>query len=262
MLELIQWFEGKQLPSALGVLGRSSIPDEAIAQAFFHGVNTSDPAATPVQLFKDPKNHVDATSSILSFAGKSANFHPITQNPVELAKHFDAYLSKISSFPGFFLTYNEQTSIFQTSTNIDTMISDIKSAYDGVLIVDHDALVNIITQMANSVLSQSTSDESRVMFVLLGVTKANDSSEVEISIFYTTLHLKKDHSGKKTYIAQSYSINRTVFKVYTSVLVANAEMFAQKIPKVNMEEWLHANNSPNDSKVKSCFEKHYQAIEN
>ncbi|KAF9098627.1 hypothetical protein BGX23_005693 [Mortierella sp. AD031] len=258
---LMLWMEGRPAPGALKFFERSGIPDELIFDAFFEGINTSDPAATPLQVFKDPKNHVDATSSILSFAANRADFHPCTQNPIELAKHFNAFIQAISTFPGFFLTYNEQSSSFQTSTNIDIMIADIKSAYEGVVSVEIQKIIDSISRMANNVISQSHSDGSRVMFVQLGVTRANDN-DITISIFYTTLHMRKDMSGKRTYTDQSYTINRMVFKVQNSVLVANADFFAQRIPKVTMDEWLRPLNCPDDSKIKSCFAKHLQAKKN
>ncbi|KAG0217802.1 hypothetical protein BGX33_009506 [Mortierella sp. NVP41] len=256
-----RWLENRPLPTPRVPLPPTNGADEAISQPFFQGKNTSDPAATPLQVFQDPKNHVDATSSILTFAGNAADFHPATSDITKTAKQFDAYIQKVSSFPGFVLTYNEQSSSFQSSVNIDVMINDIKSAYDGVLTVDVNKLVESIERMANTVLSQSHADESRSLFSQAAITKASDSNLVEVSIFYTTFHLKKDQSGKKTYTEQSYSINRTVFKVLTSVLTANAQKFAQSILKAPIDEWLDSNSSPTDSKVLSCFEQHGQAKE-
>ncbi|KAF9088129.1 hypothetical protein BGX23_007605 [Mortierella sp. AD031] len=156
----------------------------------------------------DPENHVDATSSILTYASNTADFHPATAEITKTAKQLDAYIQKVSSFPGFVLTYNEQSSLFQSSVN---------------------KIIDSVKRMADTVLSQSHGDESRSLFSQAAVTKANDSTLVEVSIFYTILHLQKDTSGKKTYTQQSYTINRFVFKVLAAVLTANAEAFAQEI---------------------------------
>ncbi|KAI1291360.1 hypothetical protein EDD11_008978 [Mortierella claussenii] len=257
---IIRWLEGRPLPGA----PRNPAPtnaDEAISQPFFQGVNTSDPAASPVDVYKNPRNHVDATSSILTYAGNAADFHPATQDITQTAKQYDAYITKVSSFPGFVLKFNEQSHSYQTSVNIDSMISDIKNAYDGVLAVDINKIVESVERMANTVLSQSTSDESRSLFSQAAVTKASDSTLVEVSIFYTTFHMKKSQSGKKTYLEQSYNINRTVFSVITSVLTANAEKFAEKILKAPIDDWLNSNSSPTDSKSMSCFEQHFRGKE-
>ncbi|KAF9080418.1 hypothetical protein BGX29_005330, partial [Mortierella sp. GBA35] len=189
--KIARWFDSHPLPGAPR-LPPTNGADEAVSQPFFQGTNTSDPAATPLQVFQDPKNHVDATSSILTYAGNAADFHPATADITKTAKQFDAYIQKVSSFPGFFLTFNEQSSSFQSSVNIDTMIADIKSTYDGVLAVDINKLIDSINRMADTVLSQSHGDESRSLFSQAAVTKASDSTLVEVSIFYTTFHLKKD----------------------------------------------------------------------
>ncbi|KAG0206567.1 hypothetical protein BGX33_007334 [Mortierella sp. NVP41] len=263
MLDLINWMEGRPVLSTLTLLERASKSDEVIFQAYFQGTNTADPAATPFEIFKYSRNHVDAASSILSFAGHSTIFHPNTQNPVELARWIDAYIAKIDAFPGFLLTFNEQSQTIPTSTNIDTMVSGIKSTFDGVLAIETKTLVDTINRMANTVVSQSTSNESRVMFVVLGVTAADDSDLVEISIFYAVQNMKKDETtGKKTYAEQSFAINRTVLKILTSTNVANAAVLAARIPKVSMEDWLRSVNCPTDPKVQSCFERHLQTKEN
>ncbi|KAG0369039.1 hypothetical protein BC939DRAFT_500686 [Gamsiella multidivaricata] len=257
--QVLQWLEDKIAPPMAPRAPRAPRApnaDEAISQPFFSGVNTSDPAASALEIFRDPKNHVDATASILTFAGNKANFHPATQDISQAAQSYDNYIDKISTFPGFTLTFNERSQSFQSSVNIDLMIGDIKSAYEGVVEVDVTKVVDSVKRMANSVLSQSHADESRSLFNQMAIKRTSASTAVDVSIFYTTFHMKKDKSGKKTYTEQSYSINRTVFKVNAAVLVANAETFAESILKTPIKDWLDDSSTPTDNKMKSCFEKH------
>ncbi|KAF9270886.1 hypothetical protein BGZ74_006853, partial [Mortierella antarctica] len=56
---------------------------------------------------------------------------PTLPKPVTVKS--SSYIDKISTFPGFYLEYNRQTSRMQTDHNIDLMINDIKAMYDGVV---------------------------------------------------------------------------------------------------------------------------------
>ncbi|KAG0204071.1 hypothetical protein BGX28_003882 [Mortierella sp. GBA30] len=217
----------------------------------------SSTAATPFEVFSNPKNHVDATSSILTYSANAANFHPASQDITECAKQYDSYIDNISTFPGFYLTFNHNTESHQTSKNVDGMISDIKNAYEGVLAVDVKKIVDSVNQMANSVLSESKSEASQSLFSQSAVVATPNSNVVEVSIFYTTFSMDRV-KGKKNLVEQSYQINRTVFKVLTSVRTSSAGVFAEKVLKASIDDWLKSNNAPTNPKILSCFEKHFQ----
>ncbi|KAF9369749.1 hypothetical protein CPB97_003324, partial [Podila verticillata] len=48
------------------------------------------------------------------------------------------------------------------------------------------------------------------------------TNSLYVSIFYCTLKMEVDKQGKRTYRSQEYQVNRSVFKVNTSFLTANA----------------------------------------
>jgi len=151
------------------------------------------------------------------------------------------------------LTYNEQSGQEETSVNIDTMVSEIKSAYEGVVGVNVDQVVESINKMANSILNHSSKSASKSVFTQMTITK--DSGVLVTTIFYTNLHMEVKKSGKKTYSSQSYYINRSVFKVLTQSLVANAEKLNELLGSGNYDDWANGASSPSGSKA-SCFEVH------
>ncbi|KAG0203883.1 hypothetical protein BGX28_003983 [Mortierella sp. GBA30] len=265
---ILAWLEAKPAEPSLRALSSSNDrppttrADEAVSQPLVQANGyKSDPASTNYDIFKYSKYHVDATTSILTFAGNAAGFHPNVDDLNVVAEKYDAYIDKINGFPGFFLSFNHKSKSYQTSIDINLMVSDIKDAYEGVLTLDVDKIVESVKKMANSVLSKSHSDESQSLFVQTAVRKDPNSDKVEVSIYYTTFHMKKDKSGKKTYTEQAYTINRTKFDVITSALTANADSLAEKILKKPFDDWLNDNSTPTDSKLMSCVEKHYQAKE-
>lgn len=151
------------------------------------------------------------------------------------------------------LTYNEQSGQEETSVNIDTMIDEIKSAYDGVVGVNVNQVVDSINKMANSILNHSSKSATKSVFTQMTITM--DGSQLVTTIFYTNLHMEVNHSGKKTYSSQSYSINRSIFKVLTATLVANAEKLNSLLGSGSFDDWANGTSSPTGSGA-SCFETH------
>ncbi|KAI7828571.1 hypothetical protein BC939DRAFT_443284 [Gamsiella multidivaricata] len=257
--QVVHWLQGNDLLlgnlQLLNLSGNSV--DSVISQPFFVGTNTSNPGSDGVELFRNPKNHVDATSSVLTFAGNQTNFHPAWQDMTTASRNYSAYVNKIGSFPGFILTLNDQPQPYRSSYDPMRMISDIMSAYSGVIDVDVQQVISSIIRMANSVLSSSSADASKSLFNQMAVQKDPSSDTVRISIFYTILHMRKETSGKDTYVSQEYTINRAAFRVDGSVLVENAEVLAQMVSKTPIRDWLNANSSPTNASIRSCFEEYF-----
>lgn len=224
---------------------------ELVCQPFVQNLRSH--GATGVELYKDPKNHADAVGTILNHAAKMANFHP-AKGLENMTECFSNYVEKVNSFPGFMLTYNEKTGQDETSGNIDEMIKDIKKAYEGVVGVDTNKVVESINNMANSIINHSAKSADKSVFTQL--TIAQEGGHLVTTIFYANLRMEVTKSGKKTYSNQKYHINRAVFKVMTNSLVANAEKLNQLLGDGSYEEWTKCLSSPGGSNA-SCFETHH-----
>lgn len=241
--------------SHAGARAANAEADSAVSQPFAEGGNPSDPNVTGPDLFKNPKNHVDAVSSILTYCSTQTGFVPLTNSIKEAAQKYNAYVGKVSTFPGFTLNFSRATSSRETSIDVQLMIKQIKEAYEGVLTVDVTKLTKSIEDMANSVLSQKVSEKSDNLFNQVVLKKDSSSDKVNISIFNTVLYMKKEQSGKTTYSEQSYSVGRAVWIVNATYLAAYADTLANRILKKPLDDWLEDNSTPTGAGLKTCFTK-------
>ncbi|KAG0321536.1 hypothetical protein BGZ97_011041 [Linnemannia gamsii] len=221
---------------------------ELVAQPFYFSVQSS--GATGVDLWKDPANHADAAATVLTYSGKSVDFIPSLGLKGQADK-FNAYIKKISTFPGFVIENSQETGENVTSQNVDTMIGQIKNAYVGFASADLDSIVASVEAMANSILNKSSKESDKSIFSQDTVSKTNNSTY--ITIFFTTLSMHENQQGKKTYIEQSYRIFRTLIRVNTTYLVTYAEKLDALIGDGGLPGWAAQGSSPTGSKL-SCFE--------
>ncbi|KAG0231978.1 hypothetical protein BGW41_001996 [Actinomortierella wolfii] len=102
------------------------------------------------------------------------------------------------------------------------MVDQIKSAYNGAMGADVGKIFDSVKALANSILNHSSKSADKSLFTQMTINKQGDG-DLYVGIFYTTLHMEVDKSGKKTYSFQKYYINRSLFKVLTAVLTSNGE---------------------------------------
>ncbi|KAF9367390.1 hypothetical protein CPC16_006565, partial [Podila verticillata] len=165
-------------------------------------------------------NHANAVGRIWTFCSDRTMFVPAMGMKGQADK-FPAYIEKISTFPGFYLEFNDQTTCKQTNDDINVIINEIITMYDGVLDVDIQAVLDSVTKMAETIVNSSDKLEDSV-FTQMSITKPNNNQQLYVSIFYTTLKMEVNSQGKKTYSSQEFCINRSVFVVKSDFLTANA----------------------------------------
>ncbi|KAF9153023.1 hypothetical protein DFQ26_000701, partial [Actinomortierella ambigua] len=178
---------------------------ELVSKPFTQNIKAT--GATGVSLFADPCNHPDAVGTILTFTAKQANFFP-SQGLVGQTEHFNNYIAKVSTFPGFMLTFDEPICHELTHDSITRMIDDIVKSYDGVANVDISKIVKSIEGMANSVINVISPMPGPVIFTQMTILGNSGDPSLLLTIFYTTLQLKIDKTGKRTITSpQSYTIH-------------------------------------------------------
>ncbi|KAG0302739.1 Trimethylguanosine synthase [Dissophora globulifera] len=74
--------------------------DALVSGALFDGVNTADPHADDLGVFKNSKNHADAVASILQYSANGAAFDPSAGIHTRPEAYF-GYLQNVASFPAF-----------------------------------------------------------------------------------------------------------------------------------------------------------------
>ncbi|KAG0298902.1 hypothetical protein BGZ96_004209 [Linnemannia gamsii] len=255
---LQRWVENKPLlglPRRLPPAVPSSTKTDTVAQPFYFNVKST--GAAGVELWKNPANHADAAATVLTYSGKQVDFIP-SLGLANQADKFNDYVRKISTFPGFVIENSQETGENVTSTNVDTMIGQIKNAYVGFATADLDGIVDSVEAMANSILNKSSKDSDKSLFSQDTISKTNNSTY--ITIFYATLQMHQDQQGKTTYIQQSYRIFRTLIRVNTTYLVTFADKLNSMIGDGDLDGWDQQGSSPTGNKL-SCFEKQHKKAE-
>ncbi|KAG0259050.1 hypothetical protein DFQ27_004249 [Actinomortierella ambigua] len=208
--------------------------------------------ATGVSLFKDPRNHPDAVGTILTHAAKQANFCP-SQGLKGQTEQFYKYIAEVNSFPGFFLTFDEPI-FLELSKDLSLVINDIVRAYKGVADADVNNIITSIEAMANSILNSGSRMPGPVLFTQMTIMGNSGDPSLLLTIFYTTLQMKIETSGKITVATpQRYTIHRKAFKVLTHSLVANADKLFELFGNGSFEQWLKVVTSGGGPKL-SCLE--------
>ncbi|KAF9369517.1 hypothetical protein CPB97_003541 [Podila verticillata] len=214
---LKRWAEGHHLGRVPIEVPRVNANDDLVSQPMFSGLKEELLPTNPVDLFRDPKNHANAVGRVWTFCSDRTGFIPAMGIKGQADK-FPAYIEQISTFPGFRLEFNSQTVSKQIPKDINLLINDIKTMYDGVLDVDMQGVVDSLNKMAKTIANSSSDKLEDTVFTQMSITKPNETNSLYVSIFYCTLMMEFDTQGKRTYRSQEYYINRLVFKVNTSFL--------------------------------------------
>ncbi|KAF9974210.1 hypothetical protein BGZ73_002432 [Actinomortierella ambigua] len=204
----------------------------------------------PVEIYRNPEWHGSAVSSVLTKSSTITGFYPAA-GLEEAANHFDDYIRQVSSFPGFVLVSSEETGSHDTSVDVSKIVNAIVDAYSGFVSADIKKVEQSVSDMANSILNHSSKQAHKGIFTQSTVD--NQNGTFTTTIFFATLDMSLDTSGKYTYTEQTYKIMRSVLQVNGAWLSAHAEELAQKIDGKSIDDWINGSSSPTGKKV-SCAE--------
>lgn len=249
---LHRWAEGRPqrgLPRGVPTPAPSSSNTEVVCHPYYYRVQKE--SSSGVERWRNPALHPDCAATVLQFSATKENFVP-AGSLANLSDQFNNYVRRVSTFPGFFLERNELTVEQSTSRDINLMINQIVNAYVGYGTGDITKMVQSIEEMAESILHKSSSSSDRAIFSQDTVTKVGNV--VYITIFYAHLSMKADQHGKKTYIDQKYSINRSLIRVNESYLITYAERLEDLIGDGDLGGWIGQLSSTTGGR-KSCFSK-------
>lgn len=219
---IVEWINKK-------IVSRGTGSDKIISGVFLIGKNTSDPSASNIDVFKDPNNHVDATSSILAFSADQTNFHPGSQSPESSASSFDEYTQKVSEFPGFTLKSNDVSSI-----TIDGTFSQVKEIISNSY-PPKDKAEGAIQRQLSGFLVHSHSDEKNYMFTHTSIN--NSEGDVSFRILTIPLTISHDDTERAIIGSQMTSLSITEFNVVSGTLVASAETLSKSISKTQLADF-------------------------
>ncbi|KAG0254924.1 hypothetical protein DFQ27_006574 [Actinomortierella ambigua] len=219
------------LCSAVVAMARQST--SAVASgAIFVGKDTTNPDVSPVEIFRNSKNHAAAVASIVVFAANSVQFTPSTTPAKSLLGPFFDFLGRISSFPGFILEIDRQGTLGLTGslTQLEEQV--------GRLPTENAAL---LARGIRDLVPRSIPDKTLDKWTLsmLAINKPDGSDLVEIQHVYITLTIKTDDGYNAIIPEQRAKINFSVYRVMQAVLIANAENLSEKIPIYLVPDAIH-----------------------
>lgn len=223
----------------------------ATARGTFLGDDTSDPAAKGVEIYSDPRNLPTANASILGHTQNRANFHPASMTAEELLAAFKPYTIEIDKTPFFALKEDKSDEQKFYSKDYNVLIDQVVSLYDGASSEDQSKLKNAIADMAKSVFGQERSEKWKNLFSQS--TLDMNSVPPTIMIYYTSLHMSHDSSGKSDVNEQSYIVKKTSYFVLTDLIVTYASQLAG-LDKQSVDDWLTSGTSPEVPDPALCFD--------
>ncbi|KAG9065009.1 hypothetical protein KI688_002328 [Linnemannia hyalina] len=220
------------LCSATAVMAANAV----VSGAIFVGKDTSDPSASPVDVYWDPSNHAAAAASVVVFAANSVDFHPSSQEPKALGQNLDGFTRKVATFPGFSLTNNQQYSL-----QLDGSLTQFEKTIDEQLDDPNTA------RALRDLIPENFEDQSLTDWVLslIVVTKPDGSDTVTIQSVQVSLIILSD-GNTATIPRQSARLSISNFQVITSVFVSNADRFADRVGVTTVSDFIKFFTSPKD----------------
>ncbi|TJY34091.1 hypothetical protein [Pontimicrobium aquaticum] len=228
----------------------------AIVRANMLGTDTSDPKSDGEQIYSESQNLPTALASILNHVQNSANYHPTTQNPTQLAASYSLLLQQIAQFPVFAPIQTKKYNKSFSSKNYNVLLDQVVSIFDELSTSDLNLLKTSLANMGKSVFSSGGIATSTYVFSMFTLNM-NNSSAPYLLIYDASFYMKhKD--GKDEINKQSYVIVKNVFPILPDVIKANAKELAA-IDKKNVDEWIKESTSPEKKSYQLCFQ--VEAIE-
>lgn len=223
----------------------------ATARGTFLGQDTSDPDAKGVAIYSDTTNLPTAIASILNHSQTRAKFHPASTKPEDLAAAFAAYVTEIDGNPFFHLETNENDRQVFNSKDYNLLIDQVVNLYKGVSSEDLNQIKDAITDMAKSVFGQERSEQWKNIFSQSTIDMS-DLQNPKFYLYYTSLHMLHQKSGKSDVSEQDYEVRTTTYLILPDLIKVHAQSLAD-LDKKSVDEWLSGSTSPERPNAELCF---------
>lgn len=223
----------------------------ATSRGTFLGQDTSDPDAKGVAIYSETDNLPTAIASILNHSQIRANFHPANTKPEELAAAFAGYVTEIDANPFFHLEISESDKQAFYSSDYNLLIDQVVNLYKGVSVEDLNEIKASITDMAKSVFGQEKSEQWKNVFSQSSIDMS-DLENPKFYLYYTSLHMFHEKSGKSEVKEQDYEVRTTTYLILPDLIKANAQTLAN-LDKKTVDDWLGGSTSPERPNAQLCF---------
>jgi hypothetical protein len=219
--------------------------------AFLGDPFTADVDATGVEIYSKLENLPTAIASILNKCQVNASFHPADTTPEQLAAAFSGYVEQIDKCPflGLLATDNDHQSFYSSDYNL--LIDQVVNLYRGLANEDLNVIKDQITDMAKSVFGQTKSEQWKNLFSQATIDMT-DLKNPKLYLYYTSLHMMHDKSGKSEVSEQDYEVRQTSYVVLPDLIRTHAGALAA-LDKKSVNDWLDGTTSPERQNARLCF---------
>ncbi|KAF9347554.1 hypothetical protein BGX34_003026 [Mortierella sp. NVP85] len=202
------------------------------SKAIFTGIDRSDPNATPVNIFHDPKNHATAVASILQKFANDANFKPKEHGFLETYDQHYMFINRTNHDDIF-----EPQPVWDPRPTVSVDgLEDLKAAvrlvYAPVSVTAAeaaDAFAELIPKYVDPSMS------ARVARLVLIVIHSGDNNEITVGLYNIDLIFRPEADGKVILERQYTSVDQKIYKASSQKLIDRAAFYANAYPKVNMK---------------------------
>ncbi|KAG0249061.1 hypothetical protein DFQ27_000400, partial [Actinomortierella ambigua] len=205
--------------------------------AIFVGKDTTDPDATPLEIFKNPKNHAAAAFSIMVHAAEGAGFTPSTAPPKSLEQPFLHFVTLAPSFPGFFLEQFHEFSLPLTGSLLQ-LEQKVRRA-----VAENGALIGrSIRDLVPGYISDETLDKWTLSLVVINMPET--AEKVTIQLVSISLDIETDDDHNAIIPEQSATFKSSVLRVNRPYFITYAEKLANMIHVTEIRDAIDFFTSP------------------
>jgi len=206
-----------------------------VSGAVFEGMDTTDPSAEGAIIFENPENHAAAAASILTYAASTANFRPAERSAKALSSSLEEFMKKTCSFEGFMAKSetNRKLRLDGSFTQLEQAIRDE---------IDDPLTARGLRDLIPGYIQDKSLKDWTMSLVVL--SKPEDSNKVNIKLARVSLTICKGKSDTAYIPKQTASLVVYNLQVIPSVLIANANKFAEVMPIYKVHDFIDFFASP------------------
>ncbi|KAG0231977.1 hypothetical protein BGW41_001995 [Actinomortierella wolfii] len=190
----------------------------------------------PIQIFKNPENHLTALASILVYSAEVTSFKPASQPPETLATSLHDFIATASTNPSLFMTQYKKGNI-----SLDGSLTQLEKAVNNGASVGFPA-GRAIRDIFPGYIPDPTLDEWTLL--LIGGQKVARTNYIYLYLITLGLKVEIDENHRTHIPKQAAVLSVITLYVNTSSMIANAERYAQMIPIVEVRDTVDFFTSP------------------
>ncbi|KAF9973384.1 hypothetical protein BGZ73_003367 [Actinomortierella ambigua] len=190
--------------------------------ALFIGKDTTDPDATPTEIFHDPQNHAAAASSVLKYSGTTTGFDPSSVLSKALGASLVQFLQSFSTFPGATLVQSEESTLPLNGDLIQLEAAVRHTTKQHAVLIGR----SVRDLVPGYILDKTLKYWALLLTV---IEKPDDSDQVSVTFVRLNLEINVDKDHSAVIPKQQAKINTSVFQLNQQFLIQYADQLAAKI---------------------------------